>query len=187
MSGSTGRISQSCATRALHWQKSDTNFGKSSAALHLCVFTAPLSFSCLPTYIIFFPSPLPPFFFFLSGSMSVLPSMPSCFSISSSLFCSSFLLFFVYPLNLFRLLVKPSILLLLLFYRWVFYLSPCTWCFHNVSFILKYLCSIGICTPNTIFLPLFSYLSIFQPLILLSLWFKSAPLIYLGLWALKKT
>lgn len=108
VSGSTGRIPQSCATRSQHWQESATYFSMRTAALRLCLIALLYLFLILLACLSLSLSPPPRFP--LSGSKSFfLPfhSLP----LHHFIFCSSCSLFVCLGLSLVSLLVNLSVCL----------------------------------------------------------------------------
>lgn len=147
VSGSTGRIPQSCATRSLHWQESATYFRMRTATLRLCLIALLCLFLILPAYL-----SLAPLFLSLSIPPCLAPSLSFSLSLLSIafhhfIFCSSCSPFVCLCFSRVSLLVNlsvclsvtPSILLsyfasyFFLTIPSVFYLSPCTfcWCFSS--------------------------------------------------------
>lgn len=162
VSGSTGRIPQSCATRSLHWGESATYFSMRTALLYLFLIL-PLSLSpCFPVWLQVCPSFSPSTLFLISPF--VLPAHSLSVSVS--------LVSLLVNLSV-RLLVTLSILLS--YFAFILFFI-CPHALFACVFRLQIFMPLGIYTPNVIILSFCSGLSVLQLFTFLSLFASSLSL-----------
>lgn len=139
VSGSTGRIPQSCATRSLHWQESATFFSMHTAALRLYLFLilpaclSLLVFLCLAPSESVLLSPLPLSSFTLFPLFVFLLALCLSLSMFIYIFASYFVSYFSY--YSFCLLFVPMHFLLMLlgiYTPYIYYYSVIVvWFIHS--------------------------------------------------------
>lgn len=148
VSGSSGRIPQSCATRSLHWQESATFFSMRTAALRLCL----IALLCLFQFCL----PLLSFSLFSFSSVWLQVCSPLLFSSFTSFHLLFFLLALSVSISLMYLLVNIykyifGVLLWLMFFPLFLPSFICPRALFACVFRLQIFMPLGIYTPKSLF------------------------------------